>query len=82
MKRARDGEVTVIKTSDFDGDGTVGFADFIQFAQNFGKRLGDPDFDTMYDLNDDGAVDFPDFIQFAQNFGKMVGSSKPGEGSE
>ena len=82
MRRARDGEVTVIKTSDFDGDRTVGFADFIQFVQNFGKRLEDPDFDTTYDLNDDGVVNFPDFIQFAQNFGKTVGSSKPGEGNE
>lgn len=60
------------KTPDFDGDGTVSFSDFLEFAQNFGKKQEDPDFNTKYDLDDSGSVDFGDFLQFAQAFGKSV----------
>ena len=62
------------KTPDFNGDGIVDFSDFIQFAQSFGLRKGDPDFDARLDLNDDDELNFPDFIQFAQAFGEPVGS--------
>ena len=58
------------KTPDFNGDGTVGFSDFLEFAQNFGKKQEDPDFNTKYDLDDSGTVDFGDFLQLAQAFGK------------
>lgn len=61
--------------SDFNRDGAVDFADFIQFARNFGKRQGDPDFDAKYDLNGSGSVDFSDFIRFAQAFGKSAGGA-------
>ena len=58
------------RTPDFDGDGSVGFPDFLQFAQNFGKSQDDADFDPKYDLDGSGSVDFPDFLAFAQAFGK------------
>ena len=57
---------------DFDGNGRVEFSDFLQFAQNFGKKEGDADFDTRFDLNRDGTVNFPDFVQFVQSFGKTT----------
>jgi len=33
------------KTADFDGDGAVGFLDFLQFARQFGKQQGGEGFD-------------------------------------
>jgi hypothetical protein len=54
----------VAKPGDFDGNGSVDFTDFIQFAQAFGSS------NALYDLNSNGSVDFGDFVIFAQNFGK------------
>lgn len=72
---AMNGSAAAQETSpaDFDGDGEVGFADFIIFARGFGSADQDPDFDARLDLNDNGAVDFQDFILFARQFG----GSKP-----
>ena len=79
----RKGEVPALppvvkKTPDFDGDGSVGFPDFLQFARNFGKSQEDADFDPKFDLNGNGSVGFPDFLLFAQAFGKPLDGS--GEG--
>lgn len=57
-------------TGDFNEDGGVNFADFLQFAQNFGKKTGDAGFDSKFDINKNGSVDFADFLQFVQAFGK------------
>jgi hypothetical protein len=62
-----------VEASDFSGDGTVDFSDFLTFAQNFGKSSSDSDFNTRIDLNQDGSVDFADFLAFAQQFGKSTG---------
>lgn len=59
---------------DFDGDGTVGFNDFLLLAGQFGKQRGDTGFDARFDLDGDGAIGFSDFLIFAQNFGKEVSS--------
>ncbi|MDE2887843.1 MAG: hypothetical protein OXR72_06480 [Gemmatimonadota bacterium] len=59
---------------DFNDDGAVGFADFIQFAANFGLSRGDADYDTRYDLDGDGEVGFSDFLIFARDFGKTMGN--------
>ncbi len=64
---------------DFDGDGTVGFSDFVQFASRFGVQQGDAGYDARFDLDADGVIGFSDFLIFAQNFGKEVPS--PGVGS-
>ena len=57
-------------TPDFDGDGTVGFGDFIQFAQAFGASTGAANFDAKFDLDGNGNIGFPDFITFAGSFGQ------------
>lgn len=55
--------------ADFDGDGTVGFADFLQFAGAFGSGRGDAGYDARYDLDGNGSVGFSDFVIFAGSFG-------------
>lgn len=57
---------------DFDGDGSVGFADFILFAQSFGQTVDNPGYNPSYDLDGDDSIGFSDFVTFAQNFGKSV----------
>ena len=59
---------------DFDGDGTIGFGDFVIFAGVFGSSEGDEKYDAKYDLNGDGEIGFSDFVIFAQAFGKEVPS--------
>ena len=56
---------------DFDGDGTVGFPDFILFASAFGTQQSDTNYSTLADMNADGQVGFPDFILFANVFGTV-----------
>lgn len=51
---------------DADGDGTVGFSDFLILSSNFGKNdqsFADGDFDA------DGQVTFADFLVLSANFG-------------
>ena len=43
-----------VLTPDFDGDGQVGFPDFLAFAGQFGARQGDERYDARYDLDSDG----------------------------
>ncbi len=55
--------------ADFDGDGDVGFSDFVLFARSFNARVGETAYDAGLDLNGDGTVNFPDFIAFSAAFG-------------
>ncbi|MDE2997526.1 MAG: hypothetical protein OXU79_00435 [Gemmatimonadota bacterium] len=64
-----------IASPDFDGDGTVGFSDFVQFASRFGEQQGDSGFDARFDLDGDGRIGFSDFLIFARNFGREIPSS-------
>ncbi len=57
---------------DFDGTGTVAFADFVLFAGAFGSDEGDVKYVERYDLNGDGGIGFEDFVIFAKSFGKTV----------
>ena len=57
---------------DFDGDGTVGFGDFVKFAAKFGQGQGDDGYDADYDLDSDGSIGFSDFLIFARAFGKKA----------
>ena len=63
-------DATAGPTPDFDGDGSVGFRDFIQFAQKFGSKEGDGTYDATFDLDSNAEVGFRDFILFAQFYGK------------
>ncbi len=56
--------------ADFDGDGTVGFSDFLQFAAQFGLSQGDAGYDARFDLDGDATVGFSDFLIFAGSFGE------------
>ena len=56
--------------ADFDGDGTVGFSDFLQFAAKFGLSQGDEGYDARFDLDGNGAIGFSDFLIFASAFGR------------
>ena len=57
---------------DFDGDGTVGFSDFTQFASKFGRSEGDDGYEAGFDLNGDGEIGFSDFVVFSQHYGKAL----------
>ena len=59
---------------DFDGDGMVGFTDFLQFADKFGSSQGDGKYEARFDLDGDGSIGFSDFLEFAAQFGKKVPS--------
>ena len=68
---------TTAPTPDFDGDGTVGFSDFLAFAGRYGTRQGDGRYQVKYDLNRDGAVDFADFLRFAGSYGTSGSGTPP-----
>lgn len=57
---------------DFDGDGAVGFGDFLLFAAAFGTRETDDGFVAAFDLDGDGETGFTDFLEFASLFGQQV----------
>ncbi len=61
-----------IANPDFDGDGTVGFGDFVQFAGKFGSKRGDAGYEVRFDLDGNGAIGFSDFLIFAGAFGKRL----------
>ena len=72
---AGDQAVTSVNVSpDFDGDGMVGFSDFLAFVGLFGSRQGDGRYEAKYDLDSDGAIGFSDFLIFSASFGKEVSS--------
>ncbi|MDE0555819.1 MAG: leucine-rich repeat domain-containing protein, partial [Candidatus Poribacteria bacterium] len=69
-------------TPDFDGDGRVGFADFLAFGNQFGARQGDGIYEAKYDLDSDGAIGFGDFLIFGRSFGQAVSTPSGGGGGE
>lgn len=66
------------RSPDFDGDGTVGFPDFLAFAGSFGTSQGDARYEARYDLDGNGSVGFSDFLIFAGAFGSQVPPSGGG----
>ncbi len=57
-----------LTAQDFDGNGSVGFEDFLLFATAFGST------DPAFDLDGDGQVAFGDFLVFADAFGSAGGT--------
>ena len=68
-------------SSDFDGDGMVGTADFLLFAYHYGSSLGDGTYQAKYDLDSNGVIGLSDVLIFVNNFGSQVSSSGGGGGS-
>ena len=62
--------IIAISTPDFDGDGTVGFPDFLLFVEQFGLSREDEAYQVRFDLDGDGMIGFSDFLIFANAFGK------------
>ena len=63
-------QVAAPPSPDFDGNGVVGFSDFVAFAGAFGAQRGDGKYVAKYDLNNDGSIGFDDLLIFAESFGK------------
>ena len=57
--------------ADFDGDGRVGFTDFLVFAGSFGMSATDPGVHAACDLDGDGSISFADFLILSQRFGRI-----------
>lgn len=55
---------------DFNGDGKVTFDDFFLFADAFGAKRGEKNYEERFDLVGDGQIGFGDFFLLADNFGK------------
>ena len=54
---------------DLDENGTVDFADFLAFSQDFGRKAEDNE-TLRSDLDASGSVDFADFLLLSESFGK------------
>ena len=64
--------VAAPRSPDFDGNGQVGFSDFVAFGDAYGFRPGDENYSAKYDLNGDGNIGFDDLLIFAERFGDAV----------
>ena len=59
-------QVTAFPSPDFDGNGQVGFSDFVAFGDAYGSRHGDETYSAKYDLNRGGSIGFDDLLIFAE----------------
>lgn len=59
------------RSADVNRDQKIDFSDFLRFAETFGRKVTDNNYDTLTDLNGDGQIDFNDFIAFAVLFQKQ-----------
>ena len=57
---------------DFNGNGKVDIADFLEFVKVYGSIRGDGTYQAKYDLDSNGVIDISDFLTFVENFGKSV----------
>jgi hypothetical protein len=60
--------------ADVDGDGEVGFSDFVELANNFGSQDAGG---SHGDIDGDGTVAFSDFVLLANNFGRKLQTLLP-----
>ena len=61
--------------ADYDGDGSVGVADFIVFSAAYGALASDDRYDPRVDHNADGIIGVLDFMVFSQRWGGPPGPS-------
>lgn len=59
----------IISLGDADGDGVVGFTDFLELSKYFGQEV---DNHTQGDFDCDGTVTFADFLILSRNYGKST----------
>ncbi len=64
------------KLGDIDGDGSIGFQDFLRLSSQFGSVPGEDEV-LESDLTCDGIVDFADFLVLSENFGQPPEDSVP-----
>ena len=58
----------LVGSADFNGDGSVGFFDFLDFIGVFDLVLGDAGYDPKFDLDGDDRIGFLDFLVFVKAF--------------
>ena len=61
--------VETVPNPDFNGDGLVTIADFFMFAESFGSKQGEDNYNLMYDMNLDMEINLDDFWIFVEAFG-------------
>ena len=57
------------------GGGRVGLDDFFLLHENLGRKVGDEDFDPVFDLDADGVVGFDDFFIFSEHFSTEIANA-------
>ena len=63
-------EARRMMTADIDGDGTVGFTDFLMLSAEYGQNV--PFFSSRTDIDGDGQVGFSDFLILSRNYGSTA----------
>ena len=54
-----------LSAADLDGDGRVGFPDFLMFARAYSLASQGAEFQPVMDLDGDGSIGFGDFLTFS-----------------
>jgi len=62
-------EAPAEEKGDFNGDGVIGLADFVDFAAAYGSSTGDANYNAVGDFDDSGDVGLADFVDFAAAYG-------------
>jgi polygalacturonase len=60
---------------DYFGTGSVGFADLVLLAQDFGVTSSSPKYLSYMDVDDEGSIGFAALVKLAQNFGASLSVS-------
>jgi len=62
-------EAPVTTKGDFDSDGDIDLADFVEFAAAYGSSTGDANYNVIGDFDDSGDIGLADFVEFAAVYG-------------
>jgi len=54
---------------DFDGDGDIDLADFVEFVAVYGSSTGEANYNATGDFDGDGDIDLADFVEFVAVYG-------------
>ena len=67
-----DAQTPTATDADFNGNGEVDIADFLQFVDAYGTQTGDASYDAKFDLDNNGVIGIPDFLIFVDLYGQTV----------